>query len=197
METRPDACCLDPDRGAVRARARGVTVVDAMNLVVVAAGVSAIGMYGTARYISHTKTTEAVSEVAALGKAAAEFYDKSDANQPATATVEAKRAMRHFPPSSKASVPADPLDVRGRRYQSSSADWAGSPWKELAFSVAQPQFYAYSFTAEGTGFQASAKCTAQGDLNGNGTRSTFSVPVTPGADAHALVGNLVSQDPEE
>ena len=105
--------------------------------------------------------------------------------------------MRHFPPSSKASVPADPLDVRGKRYQSTSADWAGSPWKELGFSVAQPQSYAYRFTSEGIGFQAQAKAYAEGDLNGNGTRSLFWVPVAPGSDAHALVGNLVKEDPEE
>ncbi|MBL0193637.1 MAG: hypothetical protein IPQ09_05300 [Myxococcales bacterium] len=177
--------------------ARGVTLVDVMNLVVVAASVSAVGMYATARYISHTKTTEAVSEVAALGKAAAEYYDTSDSAQPAGATVAAKRAMRRFPASSKDSVPADPLDVRGKRYQSSSADWARSPWKELGFSVAQPQYYAYSFTSEGTGFQAQAKGIARGDLNGNGTRSMFYVPITPGADAHALVGNLVTEDSEE
>ncbi len=202
MSLRPLEPCASPappsaGRPPSRRRSRAVTLVDVMNLVVVAAGVSAIGMYGTARYIRYTRTTEAVAEVNALGKAAAEYYDKSDANQPAGATVEAKRAMRHFPPSSKASVPADPLDVRGKRYQSTSADWAGSPWKELGFSVAQPQSYAYRFTSEGIGFQAQAKAYAEGDLNGNGTRSLFWVPVAPGSDAHALVGNLVKEDPEE
>jgi hypothetical protein len=176
---------------------RGVTLVDVMNLVVVAAGVSAIGMYGAARYIRYTKTTEAVSEVNALAKSAAEFYDKSDANQPAGATIEAKRSMRTFPPSSKASVPADPLDVRGKRYQSSSVDWAVSPWKEMGFKLDQPQHYAYSFKSEGVGFQAAAKAIAEGDLNGNGTRSSYVVTVTPGSDAHALVGNLTKEDPEE
>ncbi len=176
---------------------RGVTLVDVMNLVIIAALLSALGMYGLSRYIRYTKSTEAISSVASLGKQAAEFYDKSDSTQPPDATPEAARAMRHFPPSSRGSVPADPLDVRGKRYQSSPADWASSPWKELGFSMAQPQCYAYSFTSSGTGFQAVAKAQAEGDLNDNGTRSRFSVPVTPGRDAHAIVGNLEKEEPEE
>lgn len=168
-----------------------------MNFVALAAVLSAIGMYALARYVRHGKTAEAVESVGRLAKSAAEFYDASDATQPAGASKQDVHAMRHFPPSSRAAVPEDPMSVRGQKYQSNTADWSGSPWKELHFSIVQPQFYQYSFRTQGTGPSASATVTAEGDLDGDGRRSSFSITVEPDESLTAQVGKLSKQDPEE
>jgi len=63
--------------------------------------------------------------------------------------------------------------VQGKRYKSAMADWAGSPWRELRFSLPQPQFYAYSYVSAGTGTGALYTATANGDLDGNGVNSEF------------------------
>ena len=98
-----------------------------MNFVGLAAILSALGMYGLARYVRHAKTAEAAGSVTAIAETAASYYDASDTNQPVGTAPEAAHAMRHFPPSSKTSVPPDPESVKAKRYQSALPDWSVSP----------------------------------------------------------------------
>jgi hypothetical protein len=177
---------------------RGVTVPDLLTFLALAAIIGAIAMYALARYVRHAKTTEAVSSVTSLATEAARYYNESDATQPAGASPEAVHAMRHFPPSSRVPVPEDPLSVRGKRYQSNLADWSASPWKDLRFSIVQPQCYQYSFESDGAGATAKATVTAQGDLDGDGVRSTYSLTIAPDESLTAQVATqMTKQDPEE
>ncbi len=179
-------------------RTRGFTWIELMNFVSLAAILGALAMYALGRYVRHAKTAEAIGSVQAIAQAAAGYYNGSDASQPTGAPEVAARAMRHFPPPSRTSVPVDPADVRGRRYQSTLADWSASPWRELHFSIPQPQCYAYSFDLNGTGAQASATAVAHGDLNGDGVTSTYSLSVIPDETFTAHVSpNLERLNPEE
>lgn len=185
-------------RLASRVARAGFTAIELMNFLGLAAVLSAIGMYALARYVRHAKTIEAVSSVTSLAGAAGEYYNNSDATQPAGAQPNAVHAMRHFPPSSRVAVPEDPLSVRGRRYQSNLADWSASPWRDLRFSIVQPQCYQYSFEADGAGATAKALVTAQGDLDGDGVRSTYSLAVAPDEGLSAQVAKtMTKQDVEE
>ncbi len=169
-----------------------------MNFLALAAVLSALGMYALARYARHGKTVEAVSSVNSLASAAAEFYNASDATQPTGAAAQAAHAMRHFPPSARAPVPEDALSVRGKRYQSNLADWSASPWHDLRFKVVQPQCYQYAFEAQGSGATATAKVSAQGDLDGDGVRSTYSLSITPDGNLTGVVDKVMTkQDIEE
>ncbi|MDB4942332.1 MAG: hypothetical protein JWP97_1866 [Labilithrix sp.] len=169
-----------------------------MNFLALAAVLSAIGMYALARYVRHGKTLEAVSSVQTLAGNAADYYNASDATQPAGALPAAVHAMRHFPPSAQTPVPADQDSVRGHRYQSNFADWSGSPWRDLRFSIVQPQCYRYSFEAEGAGATAKATVTAEGDLDGDGIRSTYSLEVLPDQGLSARVApTMIKKDVEE
>jgi len=169
-----------------------------MNFLALAAILTAIAMYALARYVRHGKTAEAVESVNRLANGAADFYNRSDATQPTGASPQAVHAMRHFPPSARVPVPEDPLAVRGKRYQSNGADWSASPWKELGFSIVQPQCYQYSYEASGAGASAKASVTAQGDLDGDGSRSTYSLTIAPDDQLEAHVApQMTRQDPEE
>lgn len=182
----------------MKSRLRGVTAIDLMNFIGLAAILSAIGMYALARYVRHAKTVEAQSSVTTLAQAAADYYNTSDATQPAGASPQAVHAMRHFPPKSTVAVPEDPLSVRGKRYQSNLADWAVSPWRDLRFSIVQPQCYQYSFDAEGAGASAKATVTAEGDLDGDGIRSLFSLTIAPDSALTAVpAAQMVKKDAEE
>jgi Tfp pilus assembly protein PilE len=176
---------------------RGATLIEVMNFVTLGAVVAAIAMYGVARYTRHTKTAEAVSAVTTLAKNAAATYDSSDASQPAGAG-DATKTMRHFPPSARTPVPADASLVAGKRYRSTTADWGRSPWKDLNFSIVQPQHYAYDFHADGVGASAKAVASAAGDLDGDGATSSFSLTVTSDAKLNAVVSDaLETKNPEE
>jgi Tfp pilus assembly protein PilE len=166
---------------------RGVSLVEAMNLLAIVALVAAVAMLGVARYIRHAKTAEAIGAVTTLAQSAAAYYDSTDQNQPAGTAPAAARAMRHFPIASTSSVPADLDNVKRRRYKSQAAEWAVSPWKELKFSMVQPQSYAYRFAAEGAGRTANARAQATGDLDGDGRSSLFSLRVSPDPSLNAVV----------
>lgn len=163
-------------------------MVELLNLLGLIGILSALGMYGLAQYVRHEKTVEAVGSVTAIAKSAAAYYESSDAMQPAGSKPEAIRAMRHFPPGASKTVPADVEDVRGKRYESTMADWAGSPWRELRFSIPQPQFYAYGFESEGAGQSAKASATARGDLDGDGEGSLYRLRVEATPSFAAQVG---------
>ena len=169
-----------------------------MNFLALAAILTAIGMYGLARYVRHGKTAEARESVKRLASGAADYYNRSDATQPTGAAPSAIHAMRHFPPSSKTPVPDDALSVRGKKYQSNSMDWASSPWRDLNFNLVQPQCYQYSFDASGAGAAARAVVTAEGDLDGDGTRSKYTLSITPDESLTATVAKEIERiDPEE
>jgi hypothetical protein len=169
-----------------------------MNFIALAAVLSALGMYGISRWVRHSKTAEAVGSVTTLAAAAASYYDTSDSSQPSGTDPTAAKATRHFPPSSRTSVPEDPQDVRGKQYRSAQGDWAVSPWRELRFSIPQPQYYAYSFKSDGAGSQAKASAIAHGDLDADGHTSTFRASVEPDDSLSAKVApNLERIDPEE
>lgn len=177
---------------------RAFTAIELMNFLALAAVLSAIGMYALARYVRHAKTVEAVSSVTALAAAAADAYNASDATQPAGASPAAVHAMRHFPPSSRLPVPSDPLSLRGHRYQSNLADWSASPWRELRFSIVQPQCYQYAFESDGAGATAKALVSAEGDLDGDGIRSSYSLSVAPDQGLTAQVAKtMTKRDVEE
>jgi type IV pilus assembly protein PilA len=177
---------------------RGFSVIEGMNFLALAAVLAAIGMYALARYGRHAKTSEAQESLTRLAANAADYFNHSDATQPAGAVPAAVHAMRHFPPSSRVAVPEDPLSVRGQKYQSSTADWNVSPWHDLGFSIVQPQCFQYSFESEGAGPTAKALIVAEGDLDGDGTRSKWTLTVAPDATLTAVVSpQIVRTTPEE
>jgi len=182
---------------SVLRRPRGFSLVELMNFVAVAALLATIGMYGISVYVRHSKTAEAAGNVAAIGEAAAQYFDQSAEHQPAGTRPEAAKAMRHFPATARQTVPADADDVRGKKYQSSSADWAVSPWLDMQFKITTPQFYVYNFESQGAGATAQGVVTAHGDLDGNGTSSTYTITIIPNDTLEAQVGDLKKIDPEE
>jgi type II secretory pathway pseudopilin PulG len=184
-------------RARSRGASRGFTVFELLNLLALIGILSAVGMYALARYVRHSKTAEAIGSLTTLAHQTAAYYDASDATQPAGSTPDNAHAMRHFPPSSSASVPPSVDDIRGKKYQSTQADWAASPWHELQFSIPQPQFYAYSYVSEGAGSTAKATALAKGDLDSDGNVATYSITVTPDATFHAQVAAIVKEDPDE
>src|SRR5262249_39832379 len=126
------------------------------------------------------------------------FYDQSDANQPLGTKPDAAKAMRHFPSSSRESVPADASSVRGKRFQSGLGDWSPSPWHDMGFKIMTPQYYAYSFESQGSGPSAQATAIAHGDLDGNGVTSTFSITASPDDSLTAKVTKGVHEvEPDE
>jgi hypothetical protein len=179
-------------------RSGGYTLAELLTTIGFVSILGALAMYGVARYLRHTKTAEAIGSVTTIAQGACAFYNQSDANQPAGTRPDAAKAMRHFPPSSRATVPADEASVRGKRFQSAIGDWSTSPWPEVGFKLPAPQYYAYAFESSGSGPSAQATAIAHGDLDGNGTKSTFRATCAPDESLVAKVGkNIEEIEPDE
>jgi hypothetical protein len=149
-----------------------------------------------ARYERHARTAEAMQSLNAIARGAAAFYNTSDANPPLGFHGDDSRVLRHFPASSKGSVPPHPERLHGARYQSSPNDWAWAPWRDLGFSVAGPQSYAYSFDSSGIGKTARASAHARGDLDGDGHVSTYTVTIAPDDQLSAVVSPATQAEAE-
>jgi len=73
--------------------------------------------------------------------------------------------------------------------------WSEPPWSDLDFSVDDPHYFSYEYkgTTDGTTFTA----RAYGDLDCDGTYSTFSLTGTAGAGGATTLGEVSRENPLE
>jgi type IV pilus assembly protein PilA len=126
---------------------------------------SILAIYGVRKYIANAKTAEARNAIGQIAKDAAAAY-------------ESRKALCA---SASRSVPASAEYVRGAKYQSAPQDWSVDAARNagfacLRFSMDRPQYYMYSYHASGRSSPGdSFEATANGDLNGDGVLSTFTL----------------------
>jgi type IV pilus assembly protein PilA len=151
-------------------------------IVVAIVGVLAvIAVFSIRKYMANAKTAEARDKLGQIAKDSGVAYDRTTLASATVYAIGSKSNLQHaLCKSATATVPSAQTAVRGRKYQSSSADWyAGdglTGWRCLKFSMNDPQYYMYSYSAPTvTGTSANFTATANGDLNGNGILSTFSI----------------------
>jgi type IV pilus assembly protein PilA len=150
-----------------------------------------LAIYGFRKYISNAKQAEARSSLGQIARDAATAYEEESLS---TGTPEGLCA------SASASVPSNASMIRGVKYQSAPGDWdvdATRPHTGFAclkFSIDVPQYYMYSYRAHGTKKPGDAfTATANGDTNGDGVMSTFTISGTVAADGTLSLDLLVGE----
>ena len=85
--------------------------------------------------------------------------------------------------------------VQGKKYRSVQSDWIG--WKQIGFSLGEPQYFQYRADAARDG--KSAEIIAQGDLNADGQKSRYSLAIQFDPITHELsvASDIDEQDPFE
>ena len=176
-------------------------------IVVAIVGVLAVvAVYGVRKYIANATTAEARNALGQVSKDASTAYEReSMAVAGILAPGSASATLRQLCTSASASVQAAVTSVKGAKYESSPANWnvdsttAGKGFACLKFSIDQPQYYAYSYkTAGSAALGDSFTATANGDLNGDGTTSSFSVAGSIGAGMVLNVAPTITElNPEE
>jgi type IV pilus assembly protein PilA len=146
----------------------GFTLVELMIVVAIIGVLAALAIYGVSRYLKHSKTAEATRTIGALETGSKARYQRETITDTATGATDHLFCTDTTGSPQPAAVP---------KAQKTPGVYTGAVWQCLNFSLNQPQFYQYTYTASGAGSTNNAVYTAlaTGDLDGNGTQSTFTL----------------------
>jgi len=166
-------------------KSRGFTLVELMIVVAIIGILAALAIYGVRKYISNAKTAEARQGVGRIAKDASAAYSKEGM---AAAVIDLtktaginNRLCASVATTEK--VPASKDSIKAMKYQSKPSEWQTGTkdqgWRCLGFSMADPQYFMYGYTgpaaADAGKKDSTFKATAEGDLDGDGNLSEFSI----------------------
>jgi type IV pilus assembly protein PilA len=148
---------------------KGFTLIELMIVVAIIGILAAVAIPAFMKYIRRSKTSEATMNIRKIYDSSVSYFQEEHAAR--TGTVLA----RQFP------LTQAPTPVLGsacdagssRKYTPAANDWNSATWQGLNFAVDDPLYYSYSYDSIATGAASKFTARAQGDLNCDGTYSTF------------------------
>jgi type IV pilus assembly protein PilA len=150
---------------------RGFTLVELMIVVAIIGILAALAIYGVRKYLTNAKTGEAKTNVGRLAKDAVSAYERENMSGALLSAGVSVASVHQLCPTAPVNVPA--TVPKGQKTQPNAADWNGTGWGCLKFSVNTPVYYQYQYAAAAIAdaTQASFVASAVGDLNGDGVAS--------------------------
>ena len=170
----------------VRRGNQGFTLIELMIVVAIVGVLAVLAVYGVRKYIANAKTAEARNSLGQIGKDSATAFEKETINAAVLTQGTSTAVLRSLCASAGAAVPSTSAGIQGKKYQSigtSGSDWlvdqsTNAGFFCLKFSMDQPQYYMYNYVQGGGGSNVvggNFSAIANGDLNGDGNLSTFSL----------------------
>ena len=135
----------------------GFTLVELMIVVVILGILAAVAIPAFTRYVKRSKTSEATGSLSKIYQGEVSYYQAAAERGAGTPSF----IVAAMNPSA---VPV------GAKVAPNMTAWNAEGWREIGFSLDTAHYYSYTAAANATSFTASAN----GDLDGDTTPSTFS-----------------------
>ena len=191
----------------------GFTLVELMIVVAIVGVLAVLAVYGVRKYIANAKTAEAKNSLGQIGKDAVTAYEGERMKADILSAGSSSAVVRKICPPASTPVPATKDSIKGAKYQAAKTEWspavdvekvAGFPC--LRFEMTAPQYFMYNYQSDSVAGNPESvgsvfTAMANGDLNGDGLLSTFTVKgaIPPGGtDTRLLVSPTIDEiSPEE
>jgi type IV pilus assembly protein PilA len=179
---------------------RGFTLIELMIVVAIVGILAVLAVYGVRKYITNVKAAEGRNGVGQIAKDAYAAYQKEGMKGTVLAPSTTAGASNTLCLSASNAIPSTITKVSGQKYQSLASEWnvdeaANKGFACLHFQMEMPQYYVYSYAADSAGTTYFTGF-ANGDVNGDGTYSTYLLSGSVQAGVLTIAPNMYELSPE-
>ncbi len=168
---------------------KGFTLIELMIVVAIIGILAAVAIPAFMKYIRRSKTSEATMNLRKLFDSSVSYFEAEHAAR------NGNILARQFPASIDMTPAADFCSAGAEKFVPDEGAWMAATWQALNFALSDPHYYKYSYDSDGFDKEARFTARANGDLDCDGTVSTFERVGT--VDDHLNVvggGGIFSKD---